>query len=138
MKHRDSRIKLVALFLAVLMLVVSTPYQPVLAAMVSTEELLDPEKIQDAREVIHQALAWEDVKQQLIAQGIDPIEAQARIDALSNAETIRLAEQIKNLPAGKGPIGFAVGVALIVFIAVLVAGILALHPPRGHWPPPRG
>lgn len=138
MKHRDSKIKLVALFLAVLMPVVSTPYQPVLAAMVSTEEWLDSEKVHDAREVISQALAREDVKKQLIAQGIDPIEAQARIDALSNAETIRLAEQIKNLPAGQGPMGFAVAVALIVFIAVIVAGLLVKHPPRGHWPPPRG
>lgn len=124
MKRRNPKIKLIALFLAVLMLMVSIPCQSVLAMMVSTEELLDSKKIQDAREVIHHALAREDVKQQLIEQGVDPSEARDRIDALSNAETIQLAEQIENLPSGKGAIGVIVGAALIVFLVLLVTDIL--------------
>lgn len=106
------------------MLMVSIPCQSVLAAMVSTEEMLDAEKIQDAREVIHRALAREDVKKQLIAQGVDPSEALSRINALSNAETIQLAGQIENLPAGKGAVGVIGGAALVVFLVLLVTDIL--------------
>jgi hypothetical protein len=124
MQRRSLKVKGIALFAAVLMLMVSTPCQSLLAAMVSTEELLDLEKIHDAREVVNQALAREDVKQALMAQGVDPSEAQARINALSNAEIMQLAEKIENLPAGKGPIGVIVGAAVLVFLVLLVTDIL--------------
>jgi hypothetical protein len=59
-----------------------------------------------------------------MGQGIDPIEAKARLDSLSDAEVIRLAEQIENLPAGGDALGILVGAALIVFIVLLITDIL--------------
>lgn len=124
MKRRNQKFKTVALFLAALMLMISMPYQPVLASMISTEEMLDSERVHEAREYVNHILAREDVEQQLMKQGVDPFEVQARIDSLSNTEIIKLAEQIENLPAGKGALGTVIGAALIVFIILLVTDIL--------------
>lgn len=124
MKKRNQKFKTVALFLAALMLMISMPCQPVLASMVSTEEILDSARVYDSREYVNHILAREDVEQQLMKQGVDPLEVQARIDSLSNAEIIQFAEQIENLPAGKNSLGTVVGAALLVFIILLVTDIL--------------
>jgi hypothetical protein len=124
MKRRNQKLKTIALFLATLMLMISIPYKPVLALMVSTEEMLDSMRVNDAREYVNHIIAREDVEQQLMKQGVDPFEVQARIDGLSNAEIIKLAEQIENLPAGRDALGTVVGAALLVFIILLVTDIL--------------
>jgi hypothetical protein len=124
MKRRNQKFKTIALFLATLMLMISIPYKPVLALMVSTEEMLDSMRVNDAREYVNHIIAREDVEQQLMKQGVDPFEVQARIDGLSNAEIIKLAEQIENLPAGRDALGTVVGAALLVFIILLVTDIL--------------
>ena len=92
--------KLASVFLTILMLSITIPYQSVLAAMIETEAMLNSTRAQQARDDINILLLREDVQNTLMAQGINPIEAKARIDSLSYAEVIRIADKINKLPAG--------------------------------------
>jgi len=105
--------------MAVLMLIVSTPCQSVLAAFIDTETVLDSIRGQEAHNQLKQFLSREDVKAALIAHGIDPMEAKRRINALSDEEVLRIADQIDQLPTGGGA-AEAVLVILLVFFLVLV------------------
>ncbi len=105
------------------MLVISMPYQVAIAAMVTTEDLVNSGKAVEARACISEVLAREDIQQALISRGIDPIEAQARVDSLSDAEAIRFAGMVEQLPAG-GNVMWVVGLAVFVFIVLLVTDIL--------------
>jgi hypothetical protein len=82
------------------MLLISMPYQSAIAAMISTEGLMASAKAAEARTLISELLAREEIQQTLISRGIDPIEAQARVGSLSDAEAVRFAGMIEQLPAG--------------------------------------
>jgi hypothetical protein len=61
------------------------------------------------------------VRARLQAYGVDPVQAQERVAALSDEEAARLAAQIDELPAGGVD---ALGVALIVFLVLLFTDIM--------------
>ena len=107
------------IIMAVMMLLISTPYQSALASLINTETVLAENQSQEARDYLKQFMAREDVRSALIAQGIDPLEAEARIASLSDSEVIELADQIENLPAGQGVLGLVV-VVLVIIVLVLV------------------
>lgn len=116
--------KPVSVLLTILMLLVAVPYQSALAAMVGTESVLDVARGQEARECLNRMIARQDVQTALWAQGIDPLEAKARVESLSDAEVMRLARQIEQLPSGGNAIGAVIGAAVIVFIVLLITDIL--------------
>ena len=93
--HRYTRTT--GIIMAVMMLLISTPYQSALASLINTETVLAENQSQEARDYLKQLMAREDVRSALIAQGIDPLEAEARIASLSDSEIIELADQIENL-----------------------------------------
>ena len=117
--------KPVSIFLTIMMFVLAVPCQSVFAAMIDTETLLEVNRGQKARNYVNRIMAQKEVRATLVAQGIDPLEAKARVDSLSDAEVIRLAEQIEQLPAG-GALGAIVGAALVVFLVLLITDILGL------------
>ena len=131
MKGIRQRAKLASVFLTILMLSISIPYQSVFAAMIGTEAALDSTKAQKARADINKLLSREDVQSALIAQGIDPEEAKARIDSLSNTEVVQFANQIgkQTRPGGSmtiaPPIGIVVAVlaAIILFVYLFISGV---------------
>ena len=114
----------ISLFMATIMLVIATPYQPLLAAMVPTEATIYKIKAQDARDYLKTLISRDDIKKSLISQGIDPMEAKARVDILSDSEVIEVADKIEQLPAGGGAFGALIGAALIVFLVLLLTDIL--------------
>jgi hypothetical protein len=118
-----NRLKFVSIFLVVLMVMVSLPYQSALAALVGTEDLMASQRAAEARAYITSVLAREDIQKALMARGIDPIEAQARAGALTDQEAIQFAETMEQLPAG-GLIGYIVGLAVLVFLVLLLTDIL--------------
>ena len=120
------KIGFVSLFMATMMLLITVPYQPLLAAMVPTEATIYQIKAQDARDHLKTLISRNDIRKSLISQGIDPDEAKARVDSLSDPEAIAVADQIKKLPAGRGAFGAVIGAALIVFLVLLVTDILGL------------
>ncbi len=89
MKTIRQAAKPVSLFLTIFMLLMSVPYQSALAAMIGTETMIDIARGQEAREYVNTMLVREDVQAKLIAHGIDPREAKARVDSLSDAEVVR-------------------------------------------------
>ncbi|BBO88431.1 PA2779 family protein [Desulfosarcina ovata] len=114
----------VSLFLAIFMMVIFTPYQQVMAAMISAETVLDAGRVAESRATVHAVLAREDVRQALVSQGIDVQEATSRIDSLSDAEITALADRMDQLPAGGSTVGVIVGASLIVFIVLLITDIM--------------
>ncbi len=124
MKKVRATAKPVSLFLAILMIVIFTPYQIVLAKMVTAETVLDAARVDDARAVVNAVLSRENVKMALVSQGIDLQEALARINTLSDAELVALADRMESLPAGGSSFGILVGASLAVFIVLLITDIL--------------
>ena len=126
MKLIRQRSKSTGVFLVILMVMVAVPYQSVLAAMVETEATLDITiKGQEARNAIRTILAREDAQAALRAQGIDPLEAMARVDSLTDAEAQRIIDEIEKLPAGGGfftTFLIVVGVIIIILIITDVMG----------------
>ena len=124
MKFIRKKISLISLFMATMMLLIATPYQTLLAAMVPTEATIYQIKAQDARDRLKTLISKTDIKKSLISQGIDPMEAKARVDSLSDSEVIEVADKIEQLPAGGGAFGALIGAALIVFLVLLITDIL--------------
>ena len=114
MKSFRRRLKPISIMATVLMLMLSLPVQSALAALIATEDLVASQKAIQARAYISSVMVREDVQQMLMARGIDPIEARARVDALTDQEAIRMADTMENLPAG-GSIAYIFGLAVLVF-----------------------
>jgi hypothetical protein len=108
------------IIMAVMMLLISTPYQSALASLINTETVLAESQSQEARDYLKQFMAREDVRSALIAHGIDPLEAEARISSLSDSEVIELADQIENLPAGQGALGLVIAVLVIIVLVLVI------------------
>jgi hypothetical protein len=124
MKFIRKKISFVSLFMAAMIFLITVPYQPLFAAMVSTEATMYQIKAQDARAHLKTLISRDDIKKSLISQGIDPDEAKARVDSLSDLEAITAADQINKVPAGGGAFGALIGAALIVFLVLLITDIL--------------
>lgn len=123
MKAIRQTLKPVSFMVAILMLMISGPFQSALAAMIETETVVEASWGQEARSRIKQVLVREDVRQALIKQGIDPREAAARINSLSDAEAIAVADNLDQLPAGEGALEVLLIVALVVFLVLLATDI---------------
>ena len=115
--------KPLSIFLAIWVFMISGPHQA-MAALVGTERVFDVERVQNARELIHSLMAREDIQAALVREGIDPQEAQARAESLSDAEAVRLAGAIESLPAGGSSLGIIVVASLLVFIILLITDIM--------------
>lgn len=113
-----------SVFMATLMLLIAVPCQTILAAMIPTEVINDTNKAQEARDFLNELISREDIQNYLTNQGIDPLEAKARIDSLSDSEAVMMAKQLEQLPAGGGAVGIIIGAALIVFLVLLATDIL--------------
>jgi hypothetical protein len=111
--------KPVSIVLAIYVFMLSGPHQAAMAAMVGTESVLDAARVQNARELVRNLMAREDIQAALIKQGIDPEEAKARAESLSDAEAVRLADA-----GGSSALGIIILAVLFVFIVLLITDIL--------------
>nr|WP_290697813.1 PA2779 family protein [Halomonas sp. UBA3074] len=102
--------------------VAAAPAAPQSMDLVSTQSVLSADRAGADRERINEILARADVQDQLLKQGVDLDEVDARVAALSDAEAQQMAEQLEQLPAGAG----VVGALFAVFIILLVTDILGL------------
>lgn len=95
---------------------------PAQAGIVATEALVATAtgSAHEPRESLAALLARADLRAQLEARGVRPVDVQARLDALLDAEVDQLAGRIDTLPAG----GDIVGAIVFVFIVLLVTDIL--------------
>ena len=114
----------VAIIMIMLTILLSVPYQAAFAALVQTETILDMSRGQEARETLKQFMARKDVRSAIVSQGVDPLEADARLNSLSDAEVIQLADQIDQLPAGGGFLGFVIAVLVIVVLVLVIMRLM--------------
>ena len=103
--------------LGVLALSVHFPAQ---AAVIGTEAVVSAQQAEQDRSRVQDLLSREEVKQQLLAAGVDPRDVAARVDALSDQEVHQLAAKMDSMPAG----GDALGVLVFVFVVLLITDIL--------------
>jgi hypothetical protein len=118
------KMSFVSVLMVTLMLWLTVPFQGIFAAMIPTEQAATALEAEASREFLKELVSRDDVQNALVSNGIEPEEAKARIDSLSDLEVIRLAENIEALPAGGSAVGVIVGALLIVFLVLLFTDIM--------------
>ena len=118
------RRKVIAILLIVTFSAFSIISTPARAAMVDTGEILKQSQYDLSRKSINLFLDRSEVQQYLVAWGVSPEEAKARIDSLTDEEIENIVSGIDNLPAGGDGLGTIVGAALLIFIILLITDIL--------------
>jgi hypothetical protein len=97
------------------------------AGVIGAEALVSPEAAAPAagtaRASLLQQLDRADVQAALQARGLDPAQARARVQALTDAEAQLLADQIDTAPAGASDL---LGALIFIFVLLLVTDILGL------------
>ncbi len=87
---------------------------PAHSAMVSTPELiLSPQQMQ-----LIEALQNQQVRNQLIEKGVDPVAASERVKQMTPAEVTSLQGKIDQLPAGAGM--SSMNLLLVIIILILI------------------
>ena len=99
---------------------ISTLGQSASAAMIGTQAVLESKRRQEIRDYLHCLVAREQIRKILVAQGINPQEARARIESLTDDEIDLISDQIAVQPAGGSVLGFVVIVGAVVLILVLI------------------
>ena len=120
-----------AIFLTFYMLMLACPYQSAWAAMIGTESIINVDRSQSPRDYLNNLLAREDIQAALISTGIDPQEAKARIDTLSDAEVNDIVNKLDQLPAGGGALEIILIIAFLVFAIFVftdIAGYTDIFP----------
>ncbi|MBW2639190.1 MAG: PA2779 family protein [Deltaproteobacteria bacterium] len=110
MKLLRQKAKPVSVFMTILLLLLAVPYQSAFAAMIGTETVIDMARGQEARDCT--------------SYGITPLEAKARLDTLSDAEIMRLYNQMEQLPAGGSDLGTAFIAVGVIFVILFITDLL--------------
>lgn len=118
--------KSIAMLVIITLSVFSIISAPAQAAMVNTAEILKRNQHNLACNRINVFLDRSEVQKHLVAWGVNPNEAKARVDCLSDQEIERISAQIDQLPSGGSALGTVVGAALVIFIVLLITDILGL------------
>ena len=120
MNFFQKTVKPTSIILAIVFLLVSTSFQSASAAMIGTEKLLQAEDLQEKRDYLHQLIAREEVQSALTARGIDPLEAQLRLQSLTDEEIRLIADKLDELPAGRGVVTFSLIIVGVIIALVLI------------------
>jgi len=76
-----------------------------------------------AKERLIAALERSDVRAQLASLGVNPLDAKARVAALTDEEAAQLAARMDTLPAGADG-GALLGAIVLIFLVLLLTDIL--------------
>jgi len=90
------------------------------AAVIGTPELVQLEDRTAAVSRIQSNLAREDVRKSMVQLGVDPKQAQERVQALTDSEVAQLDQELAKLPAG-GDGGWILLVIVLTVLIVLFA-----------------
>lgn len=120
MNYKSIRNSLMAFLFSLILLPLATAQTD--AGLISSQEALAISGTGTAGQV----QAWfqrDEVAAELVAMGVDPSLAQARVAALSPAELDAIAHRLEELPAGAGVIEI-LGVTFLVLIVLDLVGVL--------------
>ena len=123
MKGFQKILKPLGFIMALFMFMLSGPCQSALAAMITTESVIDSNQGYDAREYLKTFLARDDVKAALVSQGIDPLEARNRLDSLTDEEARWVADELDQMPAGGSFFTTLLIVVFLIFVILLITDI---------------
>jgi len=90
------------------------------ASLVGTEIITAAASAQQNRAQLNTLLARQDVRDALLARGVDLADAKARVSALTDDEIQQLAKQIDEMPAGGDALGIILGVLIILVLLDLL------------------
>ncbi|HXV40878.1 MAG TPA: PA2779 family protein [Steroidobacteraceae bacterium] len=96
---------------------------PAFAGVVGTADAVAATQQQDHRSVVQGVLARADVREQMLALGVDPAEVDGRIAALTEAELATLATRLDGAPAG-GDALVVVGIVFVVLMILEFTGVI--------------
>jgi len=113
----------VARVLVVCMCLAGAPIPSAQAELVATDRI-ESNASSSARERMNSLFDRADVRKALESHGVNAADAKARVAALSDGEVAQVAEKFDSLPAGGDGLGSVLGVALIVFLVLLITDIL--------------
>ncbi len=88
------------------------------AAIISTDTAIEMAERQDRIDRINEVLARDSVQQVLIELGVDPADANARVQSLTAEELQTLEQNLAELPAGSTGVIEVVGIVAIVLIVL--------------------
>ena len=91
------------------------------AVMVDSAQLLESQQTTD-QQTLDAFMARDQVRDQLLALGVNPESVQQRLQGLTDEEARQLAQQIDELPAGAGLIE-VVGIVFVVLIVLELVGV---------------
>tara|TARA_R110002110_G_scaffold413729_1_gene641613 strand:+ start:103696 stop:104079 length:384 start_codon:yes stop_codon:yes gene_type:complete len=93
------------------------------AGMIGTNSLVAASQANDSRARVSDVLSRDNVRDQMIAMGVDPVEVQGRIAALTDEELRMLDSRLESLPAGSGILGL-IGAVFVVLLILEVTGVI--------------
>jgi hypothetical protein len=123
MKNMELALKPTSILLIIIFLLAPAYCRTASAAMIETNLLVAPEPKTDRRDFLQDLISRNDIQQVLVAHGVSPAEARARIDSLSDDELEIIFKDIENiadLPAGGNAVGFIVIVGAVILIVILI------------------
>lgn len=97
------------------------------AGIVSNAEYVQQVEADAQRAKVVEMLQREDVRDRMLALGVDPASVEDRLDGLTNAEIAQLSDSIEDMPAGAGVIEVLLFVVL-VFVILDIAGVTDVFP----------
>ncbi|MEW8027263.1 MAG: PA2779 family protein [Candidatus Thiodiazotropha sp.] len=94
----------------------------VLASPINTMTVIEMDERTINIDRIRSAMTRDDVRSTLVGMGVNPAEAELRLDALTDAELVMLNQQMDELPAGGSVLG-VLGAVLVVLIVLELLGV---------------
>lgn len=101
---------------------------PAHAGMIDNSQILQQHQEVQQRDTLRQALARDDVRAALLAQGVDPSVVDSRVDRLSSSELQQINAGLAGLPAGADSgVGLVLGI-IFIFIVLDLLGATDVFP----------
>ncbi|MEJ2310037.1 MAG: PA2779 family protein [Gammaproteobacteria bacterium] len=108
-------------FMIAVIFVTGVPLQAY-AGVIGTDQAIAAGQHTQRIERLQEILAREEVAEELVLRGVDPVAASERVAALTEEELASVAGQIDNLPAG----GDAIAVIGVVFLVLLILELVGV------------
>lgn len=94
------------------------------ASVIGTLELASEGSREADLATINAAMARQDVREQMVALGVEPSRIEARMAALTDAELRLMADRMAELPAGGDGALAVVGIVFLVLLILEAVGVI--------------
>jgi hypothetical protein len=104
--------------------VLATAPLTVQAEMIGTERMVSSQQRTDDLNTVTAFMSRADAVEQMEQLGVDPVDARARVASLSDEELSRLAQNVRDQPAGAdGGLFVVLGIVFLVLIILELVGV---------------